>query len=583
MSDETSGSSPDPQDDNGFPRGETLGSSDYLASTAAAYDLTPGSVLPAQPPRRNRRNVVVATAVSIALVAAGGTVAAITLLGGSAHNASESAPASSVAFVQVDLDPSASQKLDIYQFSRRFPKSPTAHKGTSDSVVDTLLGDIVDSSDSGLDYQRDVKPWLGESAGFAAYPGADGSVTPIGILGFTDKAKAEAALKKAMKDGGGYAFGERFVVVAADQATAAEAVAEAKKQSLDQSGNHYRGDIDALEGHPVITMWADLERAAPLLFNQFSGLLGTFGGFSALTGTGPGGARRPSPACLAELNKLRPQPGSTDPYAGLSATCRTQLFGGAAELAPKPGPAPSLDPSLVPKARLALGFSVESDAVQLQARGFGDEAAGSKLTGSKDAARYLRQMPASTTVAVAAGDLRPGVKRLFAEIDKTPFAAQFRAGLNEAQTQTGLSFPRDILTVLGDAMAVAYTHDGDHVAVRTHPDKPAEAKSILDRLASLAAQSDSPLAVQASGRDLVFSDDASWAKQATSSGGLTSSAVFRRAVGELPSAPQLVAFVNLQDFTKGSTDDTLQHLAAVGMRVTGEGNNTSFVLRLVVR
>lgn len=580
MTDDASGSAPDPKDDDYFARSEVLGSSDYLASTAAAYDLTPGAVLPAEPPR-SRRNVVVAAASAVALVAAGGTVAAITYLSGSGHNAAEAAPGSTFAFVQVDLDPSASQKLDLYQFSKRFPQSPTSKKGNDDSVVDTLLEEIVSSSESGLDYQRDVKPWLGESAGFAAFPNGEEKVTPIGILGYKDKDKAEAALKKAMKDGGGYAFGERFVVVAASQATATDAVAAASKQSLEESSSHFNDDIAALEGDPIVTMWADLEKATPLLYNQFSGLLSNFGGFSALTG-GPG-AGGPSPECIAELNKLRPQPGSTDPYAGLSDTCRAKLFGSAPELNPVPGPAPSLDPKLIPKARFALGISVESDVLQLQARGFATEQPKSELKGSKDAARYLKDMPAGTTVAVAAGDLRPGMRQFFAEIEKTPFAAQFTAGLTSAEQETGLSFPDDLITVLGDAEAVAYDHDGERIAVRTHPEKAAEAKSILDKLASLAAQTNEPFEVQSSGEDLVFSNDETWAKQVAGAGGLTSSTIFRRAVGDVPSAPQLLGFVNLEQLIGNSGDEALQHLAAVGMRLSGEGTNSSFVLRLVVR
>lgn len=589
MTDETSGSTPDPQDNEYFTRSEalgsreTLGSSDYLARTAAAYDLTPGAVLPAEPPRRTRRKVVAATATAIAVVAAGGTLAAVTLLNGSTHNAAEAAPASSFAFLQIDLDPSASQKLDIYQFSKRFPQSPTAKKGDSKGVVDTLLEEIVKSSDSGLDYRQDVKPWLGESAGFAAFPSVDNKVTPIGILGYKDKAKAEVALKKAMKDGGGYAFGEHFVVVAVNQATATEALEASEKESLEQSGNHYSSDIEALEGNPVITMWADVEKATPLLYNQFSGLLGAFGGFSALTGGSTGRPSGPSPACIAELNKLRPQPGSTDPYAGLSKTCRDELFGGMPELNPVPKPAPSLDPAMIPKGRVALGLSVESDAVQLQARGFSEDKPTATLEGSKDAARYLRQMPAGTSVAFAAGDVRAGVKEFFKAIDKTPFAAQFHAGLDAAEQESGLSFPDDILTVLGDAEAIAFTHDGDHVAVRTHPEKEAEAKRILDKLASLAADSDEPFEVQASGRDMTFADDEAWAKAASTGSGLTSSAAFKRAVGDLPDAPQLVAFVNLTDLLRDVNDETAQHLSAVGMRVSGEGSNTSFVLRLVVR
>ncbi|MDX6223819.1 MAG: hypothetical protein QOE64_195 [Frankiales bacterium] len=583
-----------PGDDTGQPEGHfpdgaheatpgpPAAPSDYLTTTAAVFDMTPGATttLPARPHRRTGRSLVVALAAVLGLLLAGGTFTAVHLLSGGDDDPAEAAPASTFALLQVDLDPSASQKVGIYRFSKRFPKSPTASKGDSGSVMDTLLTEIVDSSDTGVSYKHDIKPWLGKSAAFAAYETGDHRVKPIAILGYKDKAKAEAALKKATADSdSGYAFGEKWVVLAPTMDDAKAAVAAAAKSSLAGAGGHYADDVDALRGHPVATAWADIGAAFPLLYSQFGGLLRRFPGFGDLSGA----AGRPSEACIAELSELKPSAGK-DPYAGLSAACRAELFGTNPTLTPKsPEPLPSLDPSLQPRGRIALGLSVNDDVAQLQAKSFGNDTKSAQLTGSKDAARYIRQMPAGTSVGVATGDLRPGVKALFDVLSKSSFSKEFTDGIDEAERQTGLSFPDDVLTVLGDSAAVAYDKKTDQIGVRTHPENAGKAKSVLDKLASLAADGGDPFEVQTEGRDVTLSTDADYAKALTGSGGLTSTDLFRKAIGGLPSAPQVVAFANLEQLLQGLDSETADHFRAVGLVVDGASDNPSLVIRLVVR
>jgi hypothetical protein len=244
---------------------------------------------------------------------------------------------------------------------------------------------------------------------------------------------------------------------------------------------------------------------------------------------------------------------------------------------------PSLDPALLPKGRFALGISIDDDVAQLEAKGFANSSETTQVTGSKDAARYISQMPKSTDVGVAAGDLRPGVRAMFDTLGKSAFAKEFLDGVDSAETESGLSLPEDLLTVLGDAASVTYENSGEHLAIRTHPESVSSARRILDKIAALAADEGEPFEIETSGRDVILSDDADFAKQVSTSSGLSETALFRKAIGDLPSAPQLVAFVNLEHLLSDIDDDTARHFGAVGVLVKGDSANPSMVIRLVVR
>ena len=525
------------QADLGHPDPSREPSPDYLANTAAMFDVTPQPTTLLPPPRRRAPGaMVLATAFAVALVLIGGSFTAIHLLNGSQADPAEAAPASTFAIVQVDLDPSASQKLGIYRFSKRFPKSPTAHKGTSKGVVDTLLSAMLESADTGLSYRKDVKPWLGDAAAFAAYTGSDGKVKPMAILGYKDRDAAKKALAKASENSdSGYTFLDNWIILAPSQPDADDAAAATRKGTLAKSGADYRDDLDALQGSPVITAWADLTKGFAAVQSQFGSILEGFGGF-------PGATSETTPGA--------------------------------------PAPAPSLDPSLLPKGRVAMGVSVDNDVAQLEATAFTDQT--TEMKGSTDAARYVRHMPKGTTVAVAAGDLRPAVRTFFKQLDKTPFADEINQGISQAEKESGLSLPEDLLTVMGNAVAVSYEQSGQNIAVRAHPDRSDDARKVIDKIANLAADGDAPLDTQYDGRDVILSLDASYGRAVAHGSGLTDSELFHKAVGSVPDSLQMLAFVDLSELL-ADQGETAQHFRAAGMLVDSSDGRTSMVLRVVVR
>ena len=120
-----------------------------------------------QPPRpgRGRTVALVGGILAIVAVGAGGAFAFQQVSGGGAQPESV-LPANTLAFAKVDLDPSAGQKLDAIRFIRKFPDAKGEVKEDSDlrEVVFKSLQD--DGQLKGVDYAKDIEPWLGQRIGF---------------------------------------------------------------------------------------------------------------------------------------------------------------------------------------------------------------------------------------------------------------------------------------------------------------------------------------------------------------------------------------------------------------------------------
>lgn len=123
-------------------------------------------------------------------------------------------PANAIAMVSVNLSPSIEQKRNLLSIARNFPGARDKVKGEFDDARDDVLGEMLDGS--GLDYARDVKPWLGKELAVAILPGVRGSPRFVAMVQTDDKDQATAAIAKATKSGefdGVYGIVEDFVVI----------------------------------------------------------------------------------------------------------------------------------------------------------------------------------------------------------------------------------------------------------------------------------------------------------------------------------------------------------------------------------
>jgi hypothetical protein len=113
----------------------------------------------------------------------------------------------------------------------------------------------------GLNYDRDIKPWLGERAAIAVLPDSRGTAQPVLVLQCGNDGKARSALARFGVSG--IDFYRGYAVIAETQPIADKAVADAKAASLGISPT-YRADIKSLGASGIAAGWADLGAASSL-------------------------------------------------------------------------------------------------------------------------------------------------------------------------------------------------------------------------------------------------------------------------------------------------------------------------------
>ncbi|HJR46355.1 MAG TPA: DUF3352 domain-containing protein [Actinomycetota bacterium] len=104
----------------------------------------------------------------LALVVVGaGTYGAVRFFAPATDHAIELVPRDAVAYASVFLRPSTAQRRALKDIIESFPTTDTDRE--AEDLLDELIGDLLEGS--GLDYRRDVRPWLGtEIAAFALTP-----------------------------------------------------------------------------------------------------------------------------------------------------------------------------------------------------------------------------------------------------------------------------------------------------------------------------------------------------------------------------------------------------------------------------
>jgi hypothetical protein len=228
-----------------------------------------------------------------ALVVAGATLLSLPACGEKTDETTRSAgvtPVNALAFVSLNLDPSIEQQRNLLAIARRFPGAGEKAKGEFESARDEAIADLLE--DSGLDFARDVKPWLGNEVALAVLPAGRGR-TPyiVAMVETGDEAKARAAVDKAAAAGdfeGAYSVVDDFVLLsdqedeAGDQAALDLIAAQARKDDGGLARSEaFTTVVDELAGDRLLLAWADvksaLEQAGDATGVDQLGLLAQFG------------------------------------------------------------------------------------------------------------------------------------------------------------------------------------------------------------------------------------------------------------------------------------------------------------------
>lgn len=220
-----------------------------------------------------RRGLLIASAVAAVALVGGGAAVAASKLGGGGAQPDQMVPASAVAFVAVDLDPSSGQKIDFLRFARKFPNAADAI-GKDDDVRKAMFETLKKQGDLQGDWATDVAPWLGDRAGFAVLPPAADGEDPgtLVVLAVKDAAKAKAGLAKVSNGQAKCDFSDGWALCSADAAVAKKALSDASAKPL-SGAKDYSGDVAALGERGIARAWFDLaklQEAVPTSGGQLS-------------------------------------------------------------------------------------------------------------------------------------------------------------------------------------------------------------------------------------------------------------------------------------------------------------------------
>ncbi|MFJ4106901.1 DUF3352 domain-containing protein [Oerskovia enterophila] len=231
-------------------------------------------------PSRLRTGLVLGGAATAALVLVGGGVFAYTTLDGGGAQPEAALPDTTIAYVRVDLDPSATQKVNLLRLANRFPdlaKDLDVDLSETADLRELLVDAIAGSGECTVDYAADVEPWLGQRAGFASLPAAEDGAEPepVVVLQVTDEGAARTAIESELGCGDGIepaqvAFTDGYALITSETLAAADVATAAKKASL-ADDPLFSADRKALGDAGLVSVWVDVQGAKGLLEDSLAG------------------------------------------------------------------------------------------------------------------------------------------------------------------------------------------------------------------------------------------------------------------------------------------------------------------------
>ena len=374
-----------------------------------------------------KRLIAVGAIVAGGAVVAGGAWAATSFFATGAQPA-EALPSSTVAYFSVDLDPSGGQKIEAIKTLRKFPGfTDKVDLQTDDDLRERFFEEVTSSGEcEGLDYDADVKPWLGSRAAMAVVDLGEDEPTPVGVVQTTDSGKAEDGLS-ALVDacGGGEAAGGDVGgwVVDGDWIVVAETPEIAQKV------------VDAADGSTLATNSS---------FEEWTGEAGDDGFMSMYVGKG--------------VTKY------LDELGGMGGMGMMGMPGAAmedenwmAEEPPSEEVPEELQRMIDDFDGMAATVRFDDGAVEIEYAMSNYQPDMTKFLDSQNGADMVASLPDDTVAAFGmsleegwAGAMLDYVKRNLPDESAT-----IDEQLAQLESETGLAFPEDIETLLGKGLTVS--------------------------------------------------------------------------------------------------------------------------------
>ncbi|MFL6155751.1 MAG: DUF3352 domain-containing protein [Marmoricola sp.] len=547
----------DQPDQGGQPEGTEPTTVLPPAPAAAVPTAGPSATEPAS--RSGRRTaVVLAVAAVVVALLAGGAFALYTVFFGGGPQPADALPASTVAIVSVDLDPSAGQKIAAIKAIRKFPalKKSLGLK-TRDDLRRFIFDKAVESGTcTNLDYDKDVKPWIGKRVALAAVDLGAKKPVPALALQVSDRGKAKAGFDKivACAAGGkdlGYAIGDDYLI-ASDTTAHAKAILLAGQKASLADDDQYKKWTDKAGDRGVVNFYV-----AKRSVDYLSDALASFA--DGLTGTLGAGSGDPVAALTKQLKG----------FGGLAGTVR--FAGGGMEMSVAAG---GLD-----------GY-----------------------TSTSSIGNQVSALP-KDSVLVAGIAVPKGYASTLVDNIKAAIGDEDVDLVAEAEQETGLQLPGDLATLLGSGvtLSVGGTPPDDLADLTSLADLPlglvlhgdgSKIKDIITKVQDHVGVSlaDIEVGVLSSDSKVVLSPSKNYAEDLLGKGTLGGSSTFTDAVPNADKASAIVylnfdsawraALIKLARDTGADADDVdaveanTAPLKSLGISTWSEGKVSHFLLKV---
>lgn len=609
--------------------GDTPGQTPETEPTAVLPTGEPADSAPVEGrPGGRRTAVVVASVVAVALVLGGGAFAAYRVFASSGPQADEALPASTVALVSLDLDPSAKQKVEAIKTIRKFP----ALKKELGLDVDDDLREWVFKKATGsgdckeLDYAKDIEPWIGKRIALGAVDLGAKQVTPAIALQITDADAAKRDFAKLVKcsDPGedfGFTVGKDYLIASDSEANAKKIVAAAEKSTLADSAA-YRKQMDQVGDLGVISFYV-----APKGLKAMVEGLGGFGS-AALGGSVPGEDDFPSGLSPNSPSSSTERPGGlpSESATAMPSELRKQLeelekqteesqkSGSMGNSVPRPAapaatPAPGADAQLDKALKDFKGMAgtvrFSGGGMELSAVGEGAK----QLTSGGVVGKQMGALPKDTTLALGFGVPDDFAKTV---VDQLQGELSDLTGdlVAEAKESLGLTLPQDLEDLLGDSVTLSLSGDAPNLKeVKSPEDVPvglvirgdgAKIRAVIAKIEEATGQqlADLPIYVKESKGQVTLSPSKDYADALTKSGSLKDSSAFKSVVPEADKANMVfyvhidskwrTALVDLAKELSGSStardvDANSKVLEAIGLSTWTDGPVSHSLLKITTK
>lgn len=537
---------------------------EYLESSAGA------PVAPAEQSSDSRKRILVLGGLVGVLALGGGAVWAATSFLATGSQPAEAMPAGTLGYVSIDLDPGGGQKIEAIQTLRKFPAFKEGiGLETDDDLREKLVEEIVKSGEcEGLDYAKDVEPWLGDRAAAGAADLGGDTPAPILVVQVKDAGQAEDGIDNLLElcggevdesgDTGGYVISGDWIVVGKNQDEAQQIVDATEEASLADDADFKKWTSEAGDAG-IMSMYA-----APEAGEFMSRYLADMPGMGSMFGLGAVGEMEMNTE-TGELEETAPAETETVPpevtemladFDGAAATVRFDDGGLEVEMAYS-NYAGGLTEKFVGAAGAEMVRGLPEDTVAAFGLGFEEGWAASILD-------YFAETSGS-------------------EMNMDELMAQ-------AEAETGLDLPADLETLLGEGVAIGLGSgiDPDAIVNGGPGELPlglkikgdvAEIQAVLDKVKDLAGPEVAPyLEVTESDGYAIIGTNDDYKAQLESEGSLGDSDAYSKVIKDEAVSVLFVNFDADDDWlTRVSKDEpeiseNLAPLSALGVSGWIEGD-----------